>query len=280
MPLTDVHVGFVSFSEATRIDKLDLHTYKVDLNHAFSIGVMPTSPRVTDQPNLLTSHFEFPAQTTVGPAITVVGDVKPSRRLSTLHMTLWQGRLLSHAPWITPSVSRCVVLAYATFTNLWTMAGELPRGSESWRSLTNWKFYMPRAGPSTTGILDTWIRMASGENITSGALAYVADSFPYNLHAFLTASAEQTRRDGQRVALWFPTLTMNLDMKMALPKKGVEWLDERITSKQIKNGMFDLDIMIRSVDGELVALSHHVAMIVGIERNTGTGKSSTPKPTL
>ncbi|KAJ2984591.1 hypothetical protein NUW58_g5979 [Xylaria curta] len=163
-------------------------------------------------------------------------------------------------------------------------ASKLPRGSESWRSLRNWKFYLPRAGSSTAGVVDMWIRMASGESITSRALAYVGDSFPYNLHAFLTASpagqAEQTRRDGQRVALWFPTLVMNLDMKMVLPSEGVEWLTVRITSKQIKNGMFDLDIIIRNTDGELVALSHHVAMIVSIERNTGRRENSSPNASL
>ncbi|KAI0906499.1 thioesterase-like superfamily-domain-containing protein [Ustulina deusta] len=125
------------------------------------------------QPALLTSHFEFPAQTTAGPAIIVVEDVKLSRRLSTLHLALWQGGLLPHAPWITLKVSRRAVLAYATFTNLRTMTGltettgyettsaaalpslpdfqilktkdadsswqvsKLPEGSESWRSLAN-----------------------------------------------------------------------------------------------------------------------------------------------
>ncbi|KAJ8133429.1 hypothetical protein O1611_g196 [Lasiodiplodia mahajangana] len=326
MSSTDADVGFVPFAEATRVNKLDSHTYKVDLNHAFSIGAVPNGGYVGScliaagnahlssrgQPDMLTAHFEFPAQTTAEPAIIVIEDVKLSRRLSTLHMTLWQGGLLPHAPWITPSVSRRAVLTYATFTDLRALTGitettgyettaaaalpglpdfevlktndadpswqvsKLPKGSGSWRSLRNWKFYLPRAGPLTPGVLDMWICMASGENITSGALAYVADSFPYNLHSFLTPAnqAEQARRDGQRGALWFPTLAMNLDIKMALPDKGVEWLAVRITSKQIKNGMFDLDISMRNVDGELVALSHHVAMIVSLERNTGKSPAS------
>ncbi|KAI0203701.1 thioesterase family protein [Astrocystis sublimbata] len=334
MSSIDVDTGVVPFSEATRVDKLDSHTYKVELKHAFSIGAVPNGGYTGScliaaghaylssrgQPDLLTSHFEFLAQTTVEPAIIVIEDVKISRRLSTIHLTLWQGSLLDHAPWITPSVSQRAVLAYATFTNLRTMTGmsettgyettsaaaiprlpdfemlkakdadsswqvsKLPRGSETWRSLLNWKFYMPRAGPSTAGVVDMWIRMASGENIMAGALAYVADSFPYNLHAFLTASpadrVQQTRRDSQRAALWFPTLTMSLDIKMALPSEGVEWLVVRITSKQIKNGIFDLDITIRNVDGELVALSHHVAMIVDLSRNTGKSEKSISKSNL
>lgn len=74
--------------------------------------------------------------------------------------------------------------------------------------------------------------------------------------------------------MWFPTVVMNLEVKMALPEAGVEWLAVRVTSKQIKDGKFDLDISVRDVDGELLALSHHVAMILSIERNTRKKKSS------
>ena len=75
------------------------------------------------QPDMVTSHFEFPGQTAIGPAIVVVEDVKLARRLSIVHLTLWQGGLVEQAPWITPSVSRRAVLAYATYTNLRTFRG-------------------------------------------------------------------------------------------------------------------------------------------------------------
>lgn len=74
--------------------------------------------------------------------------------------------------------------------------------------------------------------------------------------------------------MWFPTVVMNLEVKAALPEEGVEWLAMRVTSKQIKDGRFDLDVSVRDVDGELVALSHHVAMILSIERNTRKSRSS------
>lgn len=74
--------------------------------------------------------------------------------------------------------------------------------------------------------------------------------------------------------MWFPTVVMNLEVKTALPEDGVEWLAVRVTSKQIKDGKFDLDISVRDVDGELLALSHHVAMILSIERNTRKKQSS------
>lgn len=161
---------------------------------------------------------------------------------------------------------------------------KLPRALASWRSLRNWCFYLPREGQLVPGTLDMWIRMASSERITQAALPYVADSFPWNLHTFLPAptdggaeaQSEAAQRNDQRTELWFPTVTLNLETKMALPEGGVEWLAMRVTSKQIKNGKFDLDITIRDSEGQLVALSHHVAMIVSIEKNIGEPS----KPTL
>ncbi|KAI6084449.1 thioesterase-like superfamily-domain-containing protein [Hypoxylon rubiginosum] len=275
-----------------------------------------------DQPDMLSTHFEYPGQAGPGPAIVVIEDVKLSRRLSTVHLTLWQGGLLSQAPWIDHSVSRRVVLAYATYTNLRTLAGlsmptryeaaptsalpalpdfgalkakqaddkwelsRLPKGSESWRSLRNWSFYLPRGEPPVPGVVDEWVRMTSGERITQNTLGYVVDSFPWNLHTFFGApearpastagsqgQKERTRPneaqgEDQRVGLWFPTVVMNIETKALLPREGVEWLAVRLIAKQIKNGRFDIDILVRTVEGEIVALSHQVAMIVSIERNT------------
>jgi Thioesterase-like superfamily len=276
------------------------------------------------QPDTLTAHFEYPNRTTTGPAVVVIEDVKLGRQLTTLHLTLWQGGLLSQAPWIDTSASRRSVLGYSTHTNLRTFTGiSMPTGYEvtpaaalpslpdfealktngaddHWEksetpnppsgllaSLHNWKFYVPRQGPLSPGVLDMWIRMSNGEHITQTALAYVADSFPYNLHTFLAtpelrellnAPPERAdnsqvqdvrRRDQQRVEMWFPTVVLNLEAKMALPEEGTGWLAVRVTSKQIRDGRFDLDVLVRDVDGEIVALSHHVAMILSIDRNTG-----------
>lgn len=37
----------------------------------------------------------------------------------------------------------------------------------------------------------------------------------------------------------------------------------------VMDGRFDLDVLIRDVDGEILALSHHVAMVLSMGRNTG-----------
>ncbi|KAI0382374.1 thioesterase family protein [Hypomontagnella monticulosa] len=333
---------FVPFSEATKIEKLDSHTYRVNLLDAYCIGAVPNggyagscvlaaaSAHLSErnQRDMLTVHFEYPDQAGAGPAIVKVEEVKLSRRFSTIHLSLWQGGLVSQAPWITPSISRRAVIALANFTDLQTMSGmssqtgyevtpaaaipeplpdfnilkakgaddtwelsTLPQASSSsiWRSLHNWCFYMPRGEPVVPGMVDMWVRMASGERIKQGTLAYLVDSFPWNLHTFLPSpemrklmaaasqpqgKAQATRgeapkQEDERADLWFPTVVLNMEAKMALPEEGVEWLAVRIASKQIKDGRFDLDMQVRNVDGELVVLSHHVAMIVSIMRNTG-----------
>lgn len=170
-----------------------------------------------NQPDTLTAHFEYPSRTSPGPALVIIEDVKLAGQLSTLHLSLWQGGLLPQAPWTTPNVSRRIVLAYTTHTNLRTFSGitlptgfettpaaELPpvpkdfdalknsKGDDIWqlsvlpkaaalgtaRSLAKWSFYLPREGPLAPGVLDMWTRLASGERITQATLSYVVDSFP------------------------------------------------------------------------------------------------------
>ncbi|KAJ3554794.1 hypothetical protein NPX13_g10517 [Xylaria arbuscula] len=86
------------------------------------------------------------------------------------------------------------------------------------------------------------------------------------------------KKDGEEQPwLWYPTLTLNLDIKKALPPEGVEWLHVRVQTKHIKNGRYDYEVMIFDQSGDLIALSHHVAMVLDGTRNTAkrvTGGSS------
>lgn len=269
------------------------------------------------QPDTLTAHFEYPSATSAGPAIIVIEDVKLGRQLSRLHLTLWQGGLLSQAPWINPSTSRRTVLAYATHTNLNTVEGltiptgyeadpandlpplpdferlktsggddkwekvKLPKSAVHLHSLKRWDFCVPRGGPLTPGVLDMWIRLSSGERITQGTLAYVVDSFPHNLNTFqvspevrklLLSQPEErpneTSASDHHASMWFPTLALSMEVKKLLPEEGVEFLAVRVGCKLMKDGIFDLDVLVRDVEGEIVALSHQVAMIMIGERKT------------
>ncbi|PSR80558.1 thioesterase-like superfamily-domain-containing protein [Coniella lustricola] len=163
-------------------------------------------------------------------------------------------------------------------------------------SLRKWRFFHPRGGrPLSPGVLDLWMSLASGERITSSVLPYLADSFPFSLHLFIMdqdlrdmleapkepaddmksrSTNKAEGRDDPRDEMWFPTIAMSMEVKTALPHEGVEWLNMRITTKQMKDGKFDLDVLIRDVNGQLVALSNQVALISTMEKNKSKKKAS------
>lgn len=93
-----------------------------------------------------------------------------------------------------------------------------------------------------------------------------SDCRPMPVESFLSHQAVSTDKP-RKAAYWYPTLLLNLDIKKSLPDEGVEWLFCRVDTKLMKNGRMDLEIVIMDAEGEIVALSHHVALVVGSERN-------------
>lgn len=164
----------------------------------------------------------------------------------------------------------------------------------TFRSLQNWRFFLPRSGPLEPGVVDMWVCRSNGELVTQAGLPYVVDSFPFNIHTYLMspelrALMETPRDDGgdakvqdahrrheQRSGLWFPTIVLNLEVKTTIPEEGLEWFAVRVQSKLVKDGRFDTDVMVRDKDGEVVALSQQVAMIVSMERNKAKRRSAKP----
>lgn len=289
----------------------------------------------------MTAHFEFISTTKVGDAIITIEEVKLGKQLSTLHLTLWQGKgMLDQAPWVTRSVTKPAILAYATQANLTTFTGlSMPMGFQvldantrpakpdlaallaqgsdaAWvesippaaargllKSNLTWRMFVPRAGPFTPGVLDMWLATRNGEPITQAMLPYAVDSFPFDMYHYLVSpeiramllqpppkAGESKEKEAERKALakksqergnlWFPTVVMNVENKIALPEAGVPWINVRITTKLMDNGRFDMDIMVRNEDGETVTLSHHVALIVSMERNVGSKKGKKPQASL
>ena len=96
---------------------------------------------------------------------------------------------------------------------------------------------------------------------------------------------QEARRNGQ-AAFWYPTVLLNLDVKKALPQEGVKWLFVRVRAKQIKNGRYDLEVIIMDEHNDIVALSHHVCLAVPASRNlakrnrSGNGDKKEEKPRL
>ncbi|KAK0609589.1 thioesterase-like superfamily-domain-containing protein [Bombardia bombarda] len=258
------------------------------------------------QVDVLTSHFEFISRTEVGPAVIVIEDIKLGRQLSTLHLTLYQDALLPHAPFFTPASSRKELLAYFTMTNLSREKGvSLPTNfslhppspsdpdfallkdgkDKIWqplvfaaddafgyiRCLQNVIYYLPKHGQPEKSIIDLWVRLANpGEKFTAASLAFVADCWPYVVEAYRPKTKEQEKDAAFKkdAVFWYPTVVLNLETKKNMGPGGNEWLRLRVQAKEIKNGRLDIEVLIFDIRGDLVALSQHVNLVLGSERNT------------
>lgn len=172
------------------------------------------------QTDTLNVHYEFVTAVGVGPAIITVEEVKIGTTLSTLHVTLWQGKgMLNEAPWITRSETKRCILAYATQTNFKTLGGysietgfkqldqqtrpakpdleallrngkvnlwreSVPPAGSVARSNNFWRMFVPSEGPFSPGVLDVWMCTRSGEPIKQEMMPFVVDSVPYDMTTF------------------------------------------------------------------------------------------------
>ena len=96
--------------------------------------------------------------------------------------------------------------------------------------------------------------------------AFINDTNPYDVES-KDGSAKPAR-------FWYPTVLLNMDFKKPLPEEGVEWLFVRVETKRIRNGRMDLEVVILDESGDIVALSQHVALAVGFERNVSARKTN------
>ncbi|MCJ1408619.1 hypothetical protein MMC19_002694 [Ptychographa xylographoides] len=239
----------------------------------------------------MTLYLTFLRRTSAGLATFKVRDVKLGRQTSTIHIALTQG-----------SDSREEVVGYVTHTNISSESGltlptnwsllPLPKSidfsaveenkDKNWkcqprneRSFATFRkasqkvdFYLPTAGQLDNSIIDEWLRLTTGEKFTMDSLGFVADMFPQVVESYRRHhpqhSAAQQKKWG---TFWYPTLLLNLEIKKVLPPEGVEWLFVRVRTKVIRNGRMDLEVVVLDQGGDVVALSQHVSLIVGAERN-------------
>lgn len=135
-------------------------------------------------------------------------------------------------------------------------------------------------------LIDQWIKFRpEGEEgrLTNDALGFVVDIFPQIIEQYHNQDIEEAalgdgvsaaqakafmQKNKSRVTYWYPTLTLNLDVKKLLPEEGVEWLFVRVQAKSIKDGRFDLLVQVLDESGALIALSNHACLAVDSSRNT------------
>lgn len=256
-----------------------------------------------NQPHTIALHLQFSRRTEVGPATFHVRDVKLGRLTSTIHISLFQnGREEVLGYFIHANIP---LESGPSFETKWTLdpptapasipalvAGSDPNWAEQQampfaefrKASNNVRFFFPRHGqPHRGSIADEWIALKGGEKFTNVSLGMVVDMFPQMIEAFReeadpysidggdTKAAVDNAESGLRkkgmAKFWYPTLLLNVDVKKALPEEGVDWLFVRTRNKLIKNGRFDLEVVVLDELGDIVALSHHVCMVLPAERN-------------
>ena len=145
---------------------------------------------------------------------------------------------------------------------------------------THLRYVMPAVGSPHPSIMDVWITpTAPGAKFTNTSLGFVADQWsqmaenyrPDSPHsskglvarAVRAQQGTSTKTDvGWRSPFWYPTLSMNIEIKKRLPPEGVDWLFVRARAKHIRDGRMDAEVTILDEYADLVALSNHVCFIV------------------
>ncbi|KAL1793144.1 hypothetical protein ACET3X_008126 [Alternaria dauci] len=292
------------WEQATAVEKLSSNTYSCNLQDDWCIGTVPNGGYVTgcilevvkthfnttlaeqNQPHTITLHVEFLRRTQTGPATYKVEDVKLGRQTSTVHVTMEQD-------------GRTEVVAYVTNSNLDTETGfthdtgyriSPPIASVDFSKLENdqdpnWykaelpnsgfrkatkraDFYFRRGDRKPSYLSDQWMCFSDGKNFTNSSIAFAADIFPLMVEWY---------RKKDEGPFWYPTLLLNLDVKKSLPPEGVKWLQVRVEMKKVVNGRMDLEVFVHDDAGDLVALSHHVALVVDVSRNTAARSTGNAK---
>lgn len=256
-----------------------------------------------NQPHTITLHLDFLRRTEKGPAIFTVRDAKLGRQTSTVHISLTQQINMEMREEVVGYItnSNLQTESGVSFNTHWSLHPSPPCADLSKFSSdtdTKWaeqrfmpfaefrkasqkvKFFFPRQGQSVRSAVDEWItfknmsQCGTKERFTNESLGFVSDMWPQIIEThreeemYNISRQEKATVQGTPVAkFWYPTVLLNLDVKKALPAEGVEWLFVRVRAKTIKNGRYDIEVVILDEGGDVVALSHQVALCVPAARN-------------
>lgn len=250
-----------------------------------------------NQPHTITLHLEFLRRTQEGPATFVVKDVKLGRQTSVVHVTMSQEGREEVVGYITNSNFQTEEgVSFRTgyslhppalpvdFSKLkddkdehWAQESQTPM-ADFRKASQKVKLFLPRKGQAMRSLADEWLCFVSGEKFTNTSLGYIADMFPQVVEGYQDGDdpfdmrpSKNKKKMGRN---WYPTLLLNLDVKKPLPEEGVEFLFVRVRSKQIKNGRFDLEVIVMDAEGDIIALSNHVNLVLDSTRNLAKRRKS------
>lgn len=269
-----------------------------------------------NQPHTMATHLSFLRRTETGLATFTVKDAKLGRATSTIHVTLSQSGREEVVAYITntnlstesgasfptkwtleppPPKTTSIANLKAGKDPLWAEPTAQPF-LEFRKAVQQVRFFFPRAGQHFPSLADQWTTLVSGERLTNNHLGFIVDTFPQIIenYRFVDAgkdpySVDKSKQPSEKEMLvaeaagqekgpfWYPTVLLNLDVKKLLPEDGVEGLFARTRAKEIKNGRYDLEVVVLDEGGDLVAVSHHVVMIVSAARNLAKRKNGSDR---
>lgn len=296
----DSHTYTADFNDAWSIGTVPHGGYVTSCFQQVVRKHFDTTLRKQNQPHTITLHLDFLRRTQTGLATFTVKDVKLGRQTSVIHVTLIQDDREEVIGVMTNS--NLDTESGVSFPTGWQINPPPPPtdvskldcdSDELWGERQEWPFsgfrkvtrqtrsWFPRKGQHSPAIVDMWLSLRdSSDRFSNENLGFVADVFPQIMESYLLgfdpysvdferqhSREEQVKLMKGKAAMWYPTLLLNLDVKKALPAEGARFLFVRLQAKSIKNGRFDLEIIIKDVEGDLVALSHHVCLAVSSERN-------------
>ena len=256
---------------------------------------MSTHHPSLNQPDCITSHIEFLARSSVGEVTISITPLKLGRQFTNLRVQLLQSDSKD------PSKQRLCVETLFVQGNLALEAenGQLnletkplldkkriPKRSEctdmegTTKEGQKWSPVRPAAfkiyqclvngsdefgtvaikdGGEGPSVKEQWVRWVptSGDKFKVHDLPYLADAF--------RPIPESYGLKGK----WYPTVSFAMDIKRG---GEWEWLFLRIEMTEMRNGRFGLDVIIADENGDVVATSRHVALILGFERNSNGRK--------
>ncbi|PGG98079.1 hypothetical protein GX51_06991 [Blastomyces parvus] len=264
--------------------------------------------RHSSRPMPISMQLSFIRRSAVGPALMTVRDVKLGLRTSTIQVTLSQPGSSNSAEKYIDKVTGYITISDpvsevgVSTPCSWTLYPPPPEfkppqlrdgqpvPNSLWkktimkdpnfrRASSNSEFWEP-VDPrldERRGIVDQWGRLRPRGpkgglgRWTNEAVAYLVDIFPVALENLEYATAKEM---GSPPPYWFPTIALNIDFKKPLPEGGVEWLYSRITTKSVRNGRTDIEVIVMDEAGEIVALATQLGLVLGSGRNTGENQGT------
>ncbi|KAK4500128.1 hypothetical protein PRZ48_008314 [Zasmidium cellare] len=256
-----------------------------------------------NQPHTLALHIDFLRRTQTGPVTITIKDIKLGRQTSVVHITLSQASREEVVGYVTQSNlhtekghsydttwrPRPEVLPLTSTTQMlleggdpvWTEKKQWPNANFR-KATRNIRAWFPRMGQPAQNIYDMWVCLRDpSSRWTHTSLGFLVDMFPQVLETFYLNGFDQydpkldeyfpaeelQRLTKGKAPFWYPTVLLNLEVKKALPEGGVRFLFSRLQTKVVREGRYDLEVVVLDEGGGVVALSHHVCFALSAERN-------------